>query len=298
MNELLNFFKTYFYFELLDVWGAPILIGLFILLFIAESLRRLRKLKADRLERIRTNLGVAVTAVLALRITLIPALVFLAMWAEDIEFGLLNWLELPTWLLYIVGFFMLDYENYIWHVLNHRINFLWRFHNVHHIDLNLDITTAVRFHFGEVLLSVIFRGGMILVIGPPYLLVLLYEIVYEAANLFHHSNWRIPFKTEKILSLLIVTPRMHGVHHSIVKRETDSNFSVIFNLWDRLHRSLRLNIPQDNINIGVPSYRDPKEQTIKNLLLLPFKNHPRAWKFPNGKVPERKSFGNKSTLIP
>lgn len=297
MDELLNFFEQYFYFELLDQWGAPLLMAFFVFLLIAETRRRLRKWKADRWDRLKTNIGVAVTAMMSLRLALIPALVLFAKWAEEDGIGLLNWLEMPVWITYVVGFLLLDYGNYLWHVLNHRFNFLWRFHNVHHIDLDLDVTTAVRFHFGEILLSVIFRGLLILLIGPPFILVLVYEIVFEGATLFHHSNWRLPYKLEKALSWLIVTPRMHGVHHSIVKRETDSNYSVIFNCWDRLHRTIRLNIPQQQINIGVPSYRDPEEQTIKNLILMPFRK-PRSWHLPDGRVPERKSPRNRNSMEP
>lgn len=297
MDELINFFEQYFYFEMLDQWGAPLLVAFFIFLLIAETRRRLRKRKTDRWNRIKTNIGVAVTAMMALRLALIPALVLFAKWAEEEGIGLLNWLQMPGWITYVVGFLLLDYGNYLWHVLNHRFNFLWRFHNVHHIDLDLDVTTAVRFHFGEVLLSVIFRGLVILLIGPPFILVLVYEIIFEGANLFHHSNWRLPYRVEKALSWLIVTPRMHGVHHSIVKRETDSNYSVIFNCWDRLHRTIRLNIPQQQINIGVPSYRNPEEQNIKNLILMPFRK-PRPWHLPDGRVPERKSDQKKGSLEP
>lgn len=297
MNNLINFFEQYFYFEILDQWGAPLLMGFFVLLLVAETRRRLRKRKTDRWNRIKTNIGVAVTAIMALRLALIPALVLLAVWAEDKGAGLLNWLEMPGWITYVVAFLLLDYGNYLWHVLNHRFNFLWRFHNVHHIDLDLDVTTAVRFHFGEVLLSVLFRGLMIIVIGPPFTLVLVYEIIFEGATLFHHSNWRLPYRVEKTLSWFIVTPRMHGVHHSIVKRETDSNYSVIFNCWDRLHRTIRLNIPQQQINIGVPSYRDPEEQDTKSLLLMPFRK-PRPWQLPNGTIPERKSDQGKTFLEP
>lgn len=297
MDELINFFEQYFYFEMLDQWGAPLLVAFFIFLLIAETRRRLRKRKTDRWNRIKTNIGVAVTAMMALRLALIPALVLFAKWAEEEGIGLLNWLQMPGWITFVVGFLLLDYGNYLWHVLNHRFNFLWRFHNVHHIDLDLDVTTAVRFHFGEVLLSVIFRGLVILLIGPPFILVLVYEIIFEGANLFHHSNWRLPYRVEKALSWLIVTPRMHGVHHSIVKRETDSNYSVIFNCWDRLHRTIRLNIPQQQINIGVPSYRNPEEQNIKNLILMPFRK-PRPWHLPDGRVPERKSDQKKGSLEP
>lgn len=286
MEEIIEFIKDYFYFPLLDKRGAPIIAATFILLLLAETFRRLRKLKTNRKQRIKNNIALAFTALPALRLALIPALVLLARWAETVETGLLNLLEIPLVLSWVLGFLLLDYGNYLWHLLNHKIPLLWRFHNVHHIDLDLDVTTALRFHFGEVLFSVIFRGAMILIIGPPYLLVLFYEIVFQAATLFHHSNWKLPFNLERSLSYLIVTPRMHGIHHSIVQNETNSNYSIIFNIWDRLHKSLRLNIPQREINIGVPSYRDPEEQNVKNLLLMPFRNS-RPWKLPNGKIPER-----------
>jgi sterol desaturase/sphingolipid hydroxylase (fatty acid hydroxylase superfamily) len=137
-----------------------------------------------------------------------------------------------------------------------------------------------------VLLSVFFRGGMVAVVGAPARMVLLYELLYEGATAFHHSNWRLPIGLERGLNKLIVTPRMHGIHHSIVRRETDSNYAVIFSLWDRLHRTIRLNIPQDEIIIGVPSYRNAAEQTPGYLLTLPFRPQ-REWLLPDGTKPGR-----------
>lgn len=297
MDELIFFFEEYIYFETLDKFGAPVLTLFFIFLLVAETRNPLRRRKTRRWERIKNNMGVAGFGIISLRLVLIPALVFFAIGAEEENFGLLNWLDLPSWINYAAGFLLLDYGNYLWHLLNHKWNFLWRFHNVHHIDLDLDVTTAIGFHFGEILLSVIFRGGLILLIGPSYFLVLVYEIIFEGANLFHHANWKLPFKTEKILSLIMVTPPMHGVHHSIVKRETNSNYSVIFNFWDRIHRTIRLNVPQDQINTGVPSYRDPGEQKIINLLLMPFRK-PRPWQLPDGKIPERKSVNRRDSMVP
>ncbi len=297
MDELTNYFQQYFYFEIFDKWGLPILLTITIFLFIAETIWQLRKRRISRWKRIKTNIGIAATALFVLRLALIPFLVWVSKWAEDAGIGLFNWMELPRWLVYLLGFFLLDYGNYLWHVINHRIQFLWRFHNVHHMDLDLDVTTAVRFHFGEVFFSVFFRGLILLIIGPPYLLVLVYEIFFEAATNFHHTNWKLIYKIEKVLSWFIVTPRMHGIHHSIVHRETNSNYSIIFNCWDRLHRTIRLNIRQDEITIGVPSYRDPKEQTLRNILLMPFRKQ-RPWQLPNGQIPERKDVQSKNSLLP
>lgn len=297
MDRLIEIFEIYFFFPIFDFWGTPILVTLFIIFFISESFRRLRKLKVSRWERIKSNFGLALTAMPILRLALIPVLVLVARWTQAEGYGILNWLPFSPWLGFIIGFLILDYGNYLWHVLTHRWDFLWRFHNVHHIDLDLDLTTGIRFHFGEVLFSVIFRGLLVLFIGASALLVLVYEIIFEGATLFHHSNWKLPYKLEKILCWLIVTPRMHGVHHSIVKRETDSNYSIIFSFWDRLHRSIRLNIPQNQINIGVPSYRNAEEQSIINMLLMPF-HKPRRWELPDGNVPDRKNDGDRNGLIP
>jgi sterol desaturase/sphingolipid hydroxylase (fatty acid hydroxylase superfamily) len=192
----------------------------------------------------------------------------------------------------MLAFLLLDYTNYLWHQLNHRIPWLWRFHNVHHTDLDMDVSTAWRFHVGEVLLSVIFRGGMVAVAGAPAGTVLLYEVLYEGATAFHHSNLRIPIHIERQLSKVIVTPRVHGIHHSIVQRETNSNYAVIFNLWDRLHQTIRLNIPQEEIVIGVPSFMNPAEQTPAYLLALPF-GPQRPWLLPDGTTPERQTAAEK-----
>jgi len=286
MNEWIAFVKEHFYFPILDQIGGPSLGILITFLLVAESIWILRPRKISRWERIKTNFGVAISALLVLRIALIPFLVLTAQWAYTQGWGLLNWLHLPHLLEFVTGFLLLDYGIYFWHVLNHRIPFLWRFHNVHHIDLDLDVTTAFRFHFGEILLSCFFRGLMILLLGAPVVLVLVYEVVFELATNFHHSNWKLPYGLEKTLARFIVTPRMHGIHHSIVERETNSNYSSVLNLWDRMHRSIKLNIPQEKIDIGVPAYRDPNEQTVFKLLWMPFQKQ-RSWKLPDGTAPER-----------
>jgi sterol desaturase/sphingolipid hydroxylase (fatty acid hydroxylase superfamily) len=125
--------------------------------------------------------------------------------------------------------------------------------------------------------SIFFRGAAIILIGVTPVLVLVYEIVFEAATQFHHSNTKLPFRLEKLLNFLIVTPRMHGIHHSMIKSETDSNYSVIFSVWDRIHKTVRLNIHQNEIVTGVPSYADEKELTIGALLKMPFVSI-RKWK--------------------
>ncbi|MBA4166063.1 MAG: sterol desaturase family protein [Chitinophagaceae bacterium] len=197
-------------------------------------------------------------------------MVWLAIKNQSWQIGLNYLFDSSAIVKSVISFLLLDYSNYLWHILLHKLPLLWRFHLVHHTDLDLDVTTAFRFHFGEMIGSVIFRGAAIILIGASPLIVLIYEIVFEAATQFHHSNAKLPFWAEKLINYLIVTPRMHGIHHSMIKKETDSNYSIIFSFWDRIHKTARLNIPQAQIVTGVPSYPDERELTIGKLLKLPF----------------------------
>lgn len=253
-----------------DFKGSPILAGVFVLLFIAEGRRPLRKRVQRRSRRILVNSVVAIPAFTLLRFLFLPVMVWLAHKNQKTEFGLNNQYKAHPVFKGLVAFLLLDYTNYLWHVINHKIPLLWRFHVVHHSDPDLDITTAIRFHFGELIGSVFYRGAFVFLSGATPLTVLLYEIVFEGATQFHHSNWKLPFSIEKLLNKMIVTPRMHGIHHSVVRRETDSNYSVIFSFWDRLHKTIRLNVPQEKIVTGVPQYCNVDELTIGNLLKLPF----------------------------
>ena len=263
--------------SIFDSYGTPILIGLFIILFIVETKFQLRKRVQNRWKRVIINFIVSIPAFVLLRLLFIPAMIWLSVKNQQWQFGLNYLYYLPTWIEAVIAFILLDYSNYIWHILLHKLPFLWRFHLVHHTDLDLDITTAFRFHFGEMIGSVFFRGAAIILIGASPAIVLIYEIVFEAASQFHHSNIKLPFWLEKKLNTLIVTPRMHGIHHSMIKKETDSNYSIIFSFWDRIHKTVRLNINQNQIVTGVPAYADEKELTISNLLKMPFLKI-REWK--------------------
>jgi len=180
----------------------------------------------------------------------------------------------------------MDYFYYWWHVGLHLVPFLWRFHNVHHTDLDMDVSTAARFHFGEVILSVPFRMAVVAACGIDLWALIVFELIFETLTFFEHSNWRLPIRLERLLNSFLVTPRMHGIHHSIVQRETNSNWGTVFCWWDKLHRTLRRDIPQDAIIIGVAAYRDETELTIGRLFLLPF-GAQRAWRLPDGSVPGR-----------
>lgn len=256
--------------RIFDLRGAPLLIIAFGILLVAERKRQLRKRNQPQIKRGVINSLVAIPSFSLLRLVFIPAMVKLALHNRKMKFGLNYKYKTNPILKTIIAFLALDYTNYLWHVLNHKIPLLWRFHVVHHSDPDLDITTAFRFHFGELIGSVFFRGAAVLLTGATAMQVLIYEILFEGATQFHHSNWKLPFQLEKNLNKIIVTPRMHGIHHSMIRQETDSNYSVIFSWWDRMHKTVRLNVPQDMIVIGVPSYSDPDELTAGYLLKLPF----------------------------
>lgn len=281
--------------RIFDTKAVPLLAVAGLVLFLAESRRQLRKRTQPRLKRITTNSVVSLPSFSLLRFLLLPVMVKLAVESRKQQFGVSHRYKAPQLLQSALAFLLLDYTNFLWHILMHRIPLLWRFHLVHHSDLDLDVTTAFRFHFGELIASVFYRGAAVFAIGASPLNVLVYEAVFEGATQFHHTNWKLPFAVEKRLSKLIVTPRMHGIHHSMVKQETDSNFSVIFSFWDRLHQTLRLNVPQDLVVIGVPSYSNAAELTTGYLLKLPF-TRIRPWQAPEEAADVRGLPAGKGTL--
>lgn len=271
---------------LLDNLGTPIFIGLFLLLFWLQSQRPLRRRHFSALQRMVRNFAFSTPGFAAMRLAMVPIPLTVAAWAEDQGIGLFNWLGVSGWAAAILGFVFMDWAYYWWHYLNHTLPFFWRFHNVHHTDLDLDVSTAARFHFGEIILSVPFRVLVVALLGIPFRALLIFEIIFESATMFHHSNWRLPLGLERALNHVIVTPRMHGIHHSIVEKETNSNWGTIFCWWDGLHRTLRRDISQDEITIGVAAYRNERELTLANLWTLPFRKQ-REWRLPNGEVPTR-----------
>jgi sterol desaturase/sphingolipid hydroxylase (fatty acid hydroxylase superfamily) len=167
-----------------------------------------------------------------------------------------------------------------------NICLLWRFHNVHHIDPDLDVTTSFRFHLVEILYSTAFRILQILVLGIAPLSYAIYGTIFMCATMFHHSNTRLPIGFERVLNKIIVTPRMHGIHHSTVKSETNSNYSVIFRWWDWLYKTLVLNIPQQAIQIGVPAYKKQEDNRLWSLLKMPFISQRKYWIFEDGSLPQ------------
>ena len=271
---------------LMDYAGRPLLACVFLALLLLQWRFPLRRQHFSALHRLVRNFVLSIPGFAIVRLALLPIPFGIAIWARERHIGLLNWLPLPGWAAVIATFLLLDYAYWWWHWANHMIPLFWRFHNVHHTDLDMDVSTAARFHFGEIIFSIGFLSLAVLVVGILPRMLIVFFITFEAETLFHHSNWRLPIKLERILNLIIVTPRMHGIHHSIVQRETNSNWGTIYSWWDKLHRTLRCDVPQDAVTIGVAAYRDEHELTVGKLLALPFRRQ-REWRLPNGEIPER-----------
>lgn len=239
-------------------------------LVIAERLRPLRAQKEPGVRRVGRNLAIGLLAGITTAASDAPVVERASRLADRRHLGVLRLVPMPRALRAVLGFLLLDYTLFIWHWLNHRAPFLWRFHAVHHVDLDLDSSTGIRFHFGELFLAAFFRAMQIIVIGVDRSTFTVWQRLLVGSVIFHHSNLELPTTIEGRIVGLVVTPRMHGIHHSTRVEETNTNFSSLLSCWDRLHRSLKLDVPQRAITIGVAGYDDPKQVTLRRSLLLPF----------------------------
>lgn len=192
-----------------------------------------------------------------------------ARWADRNDFGLLHWSNLSLWPHAIVAVLLLDFWTYWWHWMNHRIPFLWRFHRMHHSDPLMDVTTANRFHLGEIFMSSVLRIGLIALIGIRLWELVLYEIFLFAVVQFHHANIDLPERLDRWLRYLIPTPAMHKIHHSRNPPETDSNYSSLLSVWDRIFGSFRLRENSREIQFGLDGWDAPEHQQVSGLLKTP-----------------------------
>ncbi len=199
-----------------------------------------------------------------------PLLAGLSLWAENNGFGLLRMVQLPPAAVMVAAILMFDGWMYLWHRANHEICFLWRFHRVHHSDSEMDATTGIRFHTGEILISSTLRLAVIPLLGITIGQLLVYEMLLLPVILFHHSNVRFSEKMDRWLRLVIVTPAIHRVHHSRLQVETDSNYSSVFSFWDRIARTFRLQRNNQPVNFGLNEYDSEQWQRITGMLVTPF----------------------------
>lgn len=239
-----------------------------------EHWRPLRREKEAKARRNGRNLAVAALGALTIHFAESPIVSPLAKLVERRRWGLLKGFRLPRPLETIAALLLLDYTLYLQHVLHHRAPLLWRFHAVHHVDLDLDASTALRFHFGEIALSLPYRAAQISLIGVDPGVLLAWQTFLLFSIMFHHSNVQLPEDLERRLARFIVTPRMHGIHHSNEPQNQNSNWSGGLSLWDALHRTLNLGVSQEDVEIGVKGFERPEQVTLPRILAQPFREEP------------------------
>jgi len=258
-----------------NVLRAVISLGFLATLICVERRRPLRVKRESKLGRSARNLAMASLSALTIHFVETPVVHPLASLVKRKRWGLLKRLNLPKPVERVAALLLMDYTLYLWHVLVHRHPALWRFHAVHHVDLDVDASTGLRFHFGELAISVPFRALQVLLIGVDRESLTAWQTFLSFCILFHHSNVRVPEKTERLVSLFVVTPRMHGIHHSSDARQGASNWSSGLSVWDFLHGTFRLDVPQEEITVGVRGIEKPEQVTLPKMLEMPF-NEPEA----------------------
>jgi sterol desaturase/sphingolipid hydroxylase (fatty acid hydroxylase superfamily) len=256
--------------------------AVFVVMAVWELLMPRRPQAIGRNWRWPNNLGVVAVDVLLVRILLPITAVGLALIAEAHGIGLFNMIALPAWASIVISVILLDLAIYLQHVLFHAVPALWRLHRMHHADLEFDVTTGLRFHPIEILLSTGIKLVVVAALGTPAAAVLIFEVLLNATSMFNHSNIRVPVQIDRILRWFVVTPDMHRVHHSILRRETNANFGFNLPWWDRLLGTYRAQpaAGHDAMTIGIEQFRDARELGLDRMLLQPFRGE--AGRYPLG----------------
>jgi len=256
--------------------------GVFALMAAWELIEPRRTQTIGRGWRWPNNLGVVVVDTLLVRILFPTAAVGVALVAEAHGLGLFNVVRLPTWIAIVASVIFLDLAIYFQHVLFHAVPVLWRLHRMHHADLDIDVSTGLRFHPIEILLSMVIKLAVVIALGAPAIAVLIFEVLLNATSMFNHSNVHIPERLDGVVRWFVVTPDMHRVHHSIVARETNSNFGFNLPWWDRLFGTYRAQpaAGHEAMKIGIEQFRDPRELRLDRMLLQPFRGD--AGRYPLG----------------
>jgi len=241
--------------------------------FILERIFPSREDTASNLPRWFAN--IALSVINAVVVGLIAGTILTATLsiAKGKNFGLLATLPLSPWIKIFLGVVFLDFLLYIWHLVNHVVPFFWRFHQVHHSDLDLDVTTASRFHFGEIAMAMLIRSQLILILGPEILVFIIFDTLVVLTSQFHHSKIRLPIWLEKIYWVFFVPPKMHLIHHSTIPEELNSNYGTIFSFWDRLFGTLTVTPRLEKVEIGLNVYRSKEDVSFSKILVMPFRRN-------------------------
>ncbi len=247
--------------------------GIFVIMAVWELLSPRRILTTSKSMRWINNLGLVFLNTFVLRLLFPAAAVGVALFAREQGWGLFNYIQAPFVLAVIVSVIIMDGVIYLQHIMVHAVPLLWRLHRVHHADPDYDVTTGARFHPLEIILSMLIKFATILLLGPPLIAVIIFEVLLNATAMFNHGNVKLPFAVDRILRWLVVTPDMHRVHHSVEDDEANSNFGFNLPWWDRLFGTYR-DQPRGGhtgMTIGIHRYHDPRQVSwLSGMLLLPF----------------------------
>jgi sterol desaturase/sphingolipid hydroxylase (fatty acid hydroxylase superfamily) len=246
--------------------------GIFFAVALAEVMSPRRALTTSKSGRWFANIGIVVVNSVLLRIIVPAGAVGVAAWVNQRGWGLLNNVELPYWLAVALSAIALDFVIYVQHVLFHAVPALWRLHMMHHADLDYDVTTGTRFHPIEIVLSMGIKVCAVVVLGPPVLGVIIFEVLLNGTAMFNHGNLKLPLGLDRVLRLFVVTPDMHRVHHSVFPSEANSNFGFNLPWWDRLMGTYRAQPSKghEGMTIGLNQFRDPDRLTLRWMLAMPF----------------------------
>ncbi|WP_109354236.1 sterol desaturase family protein [Sphingorhabdus sp. EL138] len=264
--------------------------GIFLIMALLEIAMPRKTRVAAKGMRWFTNISLVVINTFALRLIMPILAVGMAHYADARGWGLLAIADLPVWIEIIIAFLLLDMLIYAQHVAFHKVPIFWRVHKVHHADRDLDVTSGARFHPVEAVLSMAYKLLCIALIGPAAFAVFLFEVVLNAASMFNHANVRLPLGFDRLLRLFIVTPDMHRVHHSVIERETNSNYGFFLTIWDRMFGTYIAQPEKghDDMTIGLSEYQDSKPDKLIWSLLIPFSRNKDAKKTGGNSVEERR----------
>jgi sterol desaturase/sphingolipid hydroxylase (fatty acid hydroxylase superfamily) len=252
-------------------------IGVFLAVLLAMAVWEVaaprRRQEIPRVIRWTNNLALVVVDTLILRLSFPILAVGLALIAEERGWGLFNVLEVPLWLAVLLSILLLDLAIYLQHVLFHAVPALWRLHRMHHADLEFDVTTGLRFHPVEILLSMAIKLAVVAALGAPAVAVLIFEVLLNATAMFNHANIRLPAGVDRVLRWIVVTPDMHRVHHSVIPVETNSNFGFNLPWWDRLLGTYRAQpkAGHEGMTIGIEQFRTPRDLWLDRMLIQPLR---------------------------
>jgi len=253
-----------------------VFIGVFLIMALMEVLMPRRPLNHSKTNRWITNISIIAMGSVVVRLMgmfIVPLLaVATALWTEANGWGLFHLLNWPTWLEILLAVILLDMAIYGQHVASHKITMLWHFHRMHHADVDFDVTTGSRFHPVEIALSMLYKIVLVLILGPSPEAVVIFEVLLNGSAMFNHANFKLPLALDRVIRMIFVTPDMHRVHHSIIHRETDSNYGFALSIWDRIYGTYNDQpaMGHDAMTIGLPDYQTEEPTKIVWSLKLPF----------------------------